>query len=439
MTRAVRSVLAIALAVPALAAPVRAQQAKTPEVEEFTAAGIPVVYQRIDANQVIAVRLYLKGGSAALTPETQGIENLMTAAATRGTEEYTRDEFAEKEAANGVRISTEAFPDYTAISLQAVRDRFDAGWDLFTQAVLHPTFPPEEVALARDRIVNQLKARRDDPDAYLAVLANREMYAGHPYALDPAGTPETVGALTAADLKKWHDRRLTKENLVFVVVGNVSREDVKARIEAAFAGLPATGGAAGAVPPVGASTPEVQVTERDLPTNYVRGEFAAPAPGDPDYAAARIALDVLSDRLFEEVRTKRNLSYAVYAVLSQRKANYGLLYVTAVQPDTTLEVMLQQVARLKDEPIPAHRLAEAVNVFLTRYWMGQETNMGRAATLGTFEVVGGGWRNADAFVHGVEALGPGDVREAARAWLKGLHFVVIGDPAAIDHALFTSL
>ena len=434
MKRMLIVLVAIGLGLPAAAA---AQS--DARVVESEVAGIPVIYKPIEGNEVIAVKLYLAGGSANLTPETAGIENFMTTAATRGTEKYSRDEFASRSSATGTAIFANVNPDYTSISLQAVSEHWDEAWDLFAQAVLHPTFPAEEVALVRDQIVNQLKGRLDNPDAYLQILANQQFYSGHPYEIDPLGTVEAIQALGPEDLASWREQRMTKENLLFVVVGNVPREDVERKIEAAFGALPASGGAANPVPELAPSEARVEVTERELPTNYIRGQFATPDPGDPDYPAMQVALDILSDRFFEEVRTKRNLSYAVFAGLSQRRANYGLVYVTAVQPDTTLEVMLHEVERLKTEPITTERLAENVNIFLTQYWLGQETNMGQAGTLGTFEIVGGGWENAARFVNGVREVTPADIQRVSEAYLKDIHFVVIGNPGTIDDALFTSL
>ena len=426
---------AISLSIPAAA---RAQ-ADNSAVSEFEVAGIPVVFKPILGNEVVAVRLYLDGGSANLTPETAGIERFIAAAAVRGTEKYTRDEFAALSAATGTAIGADPNPDYTMVALQAVTAHWDQAWDLFTQAVLHPTFPADEVELVRAQIANQLKARLDNPDAYLQVLANELMYRGHPYAVDPAGTVEAIEALQVADLERWHRERLTKENLLLVVVGNVGREDLEAKIEAAFGSLPATGGSAGTIPSLASPEATVEITERDLPTNYIRGEFSTPHPGNPDYAAVRVAIDILSDRLNEEVRTKRNLSYAVFAGLSQRRANYGLVYVTAVEPDTTLEVILHEVERMKTEPITAERLAENINVFLTLYWLGQETNMGQAATLGTFELVGDGWENAAEFVRRVRAVTPADIQRVAETYFKDIRFAVIGNPDGIDRTLFTSL
>lgn len=431
MTR--RLLLLLMLAAPG---PVLAQESGP---TEFTAAGIPVVHERIAGNEVVAVRLYLKGGSANLDSRHAGIENLMALASTHGTEKYSRDDFAARLAATGTEITSEANPDFTAISLKTTAEHWDEAWDLFSQAVLHPAFPEDEVALVRSQIVNQLKGRLDNPDAYITLLANELLYADHPYAMDPLGTVETVEALTPADLERWHDERLTKENLLFVVVGNVPPDDVESKIEDAFEDLPATGGSARPVSAVASSDAQVEVTERELPTNYIRGVFPMPDPGHADFAAVRVAIDVLSDRLFEEVRTKRNLSYAVFAGLSQRRANYGLVYVTAVEPETTLPVMLAEIERLKTEPIPDERLAENVNVFLTQFWLGQETNMGRATTLGMFELNGGGWENSDAFVRGVRAVSPADIQRVARAYLKGIHFAVLGDPSKIGQDLFTSL
>ena len=151
-----------------------------------------------------------------------------------------------------------------------------------------------------------------------------------------------------------------------------------------------------------------------------------------------MGINILSDRLFEEVRTKRNLSYAVGAGLIGNRVNAGFLYVTAVEPDTTLKVMRHEVERLAAEPISPNRLAETVNELLTAYQMGQEANMDQAATLGVYELVGGGWRRAGSYPDRVRAVTSADVQRVARRYLRNLRFVVIGDSSKVDRRLFTS-
>jgi zinc protease len=407
-------------------------------IVEFQAAGIPVIYKPVEANDVIAVRAVLKGGSANLTPETQGIEAFVGMLLTRGTENYTKDEFAARAQATGTQIAGQALHDYSVATLQAVRDHWDVAWELFSEALLLPTFPEEEVELARGQILEGLRARVDDPDDYLEILANNLFYAGHPYEMDPQGTVESIEALTRDDLVAWHADRLTGENLVFVVVGNVDREDLEAKIADAFGSLPATGGTARAAPPAAPGVEALEIADREIPTNYIRGQFRAPSLDDPDYPAMQAAITTLSWRLLEEVRTKRNLSYAVGAGMSQRKANYGLLYVTAVDPDTTIKVMFHEVDRLQNETMTPEAVGEFINPYLTGYWMGQETNMEQASMLATYEVVGGGWKNSLDFQGKLRSVTPEDVRRVATEYIESYRFAVIGDPEKIDTELITA-
>ena len=405
---------------------------------EFIASGIKVIHKPVTSNDVIAVRLLLLGGAAAITPANEGIEALIAATIDKGTAKYDKDAFSALATSTGTQVGGGATLDYTAFFAQGVRQHFNDTWDLFTQAALHPTFPADEVAQAKDQIINNLKQRADDPDSYLNLVADSLLYAGHAYAAEPGGSPESIMKLGQADLAAWHKRRMTKANLVLVVVGNVSRGDLQSKIAAAFATLPAAGGAAPAAPPIASKPSTVTVIERELPTNYIQGIFPAPGRAHPDYAALQVASSLLSERLFEEVRTKRNLTYAVAAFMAGARQSKGGLYVTAVDPDTTIRVIFSEVRRLQREPVSLGRLRETINVFLTEYWMGQETNMGQATSLGNWEVTGGGWRNAHLFAQRTQAVTPAAIQRVSTRWLKNARFVVIGDPKKITQSLFTS-
>ena len=75
-----------------------------PAARAFRAGGIPVIFKPVSANTVIAVQLYLRGGSPNLTPAQAGIERFIGAASTRGTVKYTREEFAARTAATATRV-----------------------------------------------------------------------------------------------------------------------------------------------------------------------------------------------------------------------------------------------------------------------------------------------------------------------------------------------
>lgn len=408
------------------------------QATKFTVAGIPVIFKPVTANEVVAVRLYLKGGAASLTPQNAGIESMMLAAATQGTSKYSKDAFSELSTETGTNIGSESTMDFSVLTMQGVRQNWNAAWDLFTQAALHPTFPASEVEIVRGQMVDAAKRRADDPDTYLTYLADSLFYMGHPYSVTPSGTEASLTAITRDAVAAWHKARMTKENLVIVVVGNVSRGDLTSKISSAFGALPATGGASVAVKPVSSVTPDVVIVERPLPTNYITGYYTAPALTSPDYPAFRAATDFLSDRLFEEVRTKRNMTYAVAAGLETRAANRGRVYVTAISPDTTVKVIFSTVKELQNGPVDNERVAESVNASLTNYLLTQETNMGQAAALGLWEVAGGGWQNYEKFISSYKHVTGADVQRVAKQYMQHGRFVVIGDPKKVTKTILTA-
>jgi zinc protease len=427
-----KKTLSIVLSLTIAAAPAVGAQV---QVTKFDVAGIPVILKPITANEVIAVRMYLRGGSASLTPANAGIEAMMLAASTQGTAKYSKDAFADLSTETGTNIGSQATTDYSVLTMQGVRQNWDKSWDLFTQAALHPTFPANEVQVVRGQMIDAAKRRSDDPDQYLNYLADSLFYTGHPYAVVPTGTEASLASITPAALAAWHKQRMTKENLLIVVVGNVSRADLTNRIQAAFGGLPATGGRAPALAAMKPITPELVAIERALPTNYITGYFAAPTLTDPDYVAFRAATDILGDRLFEEVRTKRNMTYAVAAGLETRAANRGRLYVTAVNPDTTMKVIFSTVKQLQDNPQSNAAVAENLNASLTNYLLGQETNMGQAAALGLWELVGGGYQNYGKFINDYKRVTAADIQRVAKKYMQHARFVVIGDPKKVTRTI----
>ena len=440
MTRVTHASVARALVAAALVSAAGCDSGPSaPQITDFTVAGIRVIHKPIAANDVVSARLYITGGSAALTPATAGIEHLYMDAMTRGTEKYDKSAFSALATSTGTSVGGTADKDYSVATMQAVRQNLDAAWDLFAQAIMHPAFVATEVDLARTEIVFDLKQRTDDPDGHLDLLSDSVFYAGHPYALEAEGTPATVAKFTRDDLIAWQKARLTKANLLLIVVGNVTRADVEKHVAATFGMLPAGDAPAGAVPALPAATSGVTVVGQALPTNYVLGTFIAPPRDDPDFPAFAVATRILNERLFEEVRTKRNLTYAVSAGLGAGHVGQGILYVTAVEPDTTLKVMLSEVRRMQNEPVPMAFANEVLNTFATNYWMGQQSNMGQAAQLGHWELTGGGWKNALTYTDRLKAVTQADIQRVATKYMKNAHFVVIGDPKKIDKKLFSSL
>ena len=423
---------------PAPAAPdyqsVIARQAS--QVTEFDVNGLKVLVKRREGSQTVAIQLYIRGGAGNLTTANAGVEAFMLNVASEASTGFPRDRMRKELARMGTVIGETVSYDYSALSMTATRTNFDRSWDIFTDVTLHPAFTKEDVALVKTRLVAGLSDDTDEPDTYLQRLQEKVAYAGHPYLNRPEGTAESIGRLTADDLRAYHQRTMQTSQLLLVIVGDLDAAQLKTQIGATFGKLPRGTYKSQPTPTLAFNASTVDVTSRELPTNYIQGLFTAPPITSPDIYPMYVASSLLRDRVFEEVRVKRNLSYAPDAFLRTQAANIGGIYVTAKEANQAVRVMLNEMARLQREPISRDDIVAVVAQFLTTYYIGQETNAAQAAGLAQYELIGGGWSNSLQFLEKLQAVTPADVQRVSQKYMHNIRFVVLGNPAAIDKTIF---
>ena len=416
-------------------APAVADTAKL--VTEFDVNGLKVLVKHREGSQTAVVGLFLRGGATNINEKNAGIEALMLDLSSEASTNFPRDRMRTESSRMGTSISYGVNYDYSVLSLGTTRRNFDRSWQIFTDVVLHPSFAPDDFERVKNRLVVSRNDDQDTPDSYLQQLQSRSAYVGHPYLNNPDGTAESIKGLTLEDVKRYHQQMMQTSRLLLVVVGDVDPQQIKERVAASLGKLPRGNYQAAAPPALVFGSSSVDVTTRDLPTNYVMGTFAAPSMTMPDIYAMRVASSVLQNRVFVEVRVRRNLSYAPDAFLNSQRANIGGIYVSAVDANQAVRVMLDEIARLQREPLDADDIKGTVQQFLTRYYVGQQTNAAQAGELAQYELIGGGWRNSADFIDRLRAVTPADVQRVAQKYMRNIRFVVLGNPKSIDSRVFT--
>ena len=406
-------------------------------VSEFEANGLKVLVKQREGSQSVVVGLFLRGGARNVTAENAGVEALMLDVATEASQKFPLAVMRRELARTGTGLSYGVNYDYSVLSLASTRRHFDRSWEIFADAALRPSFTPEDFGRVKSRILVGLSDNEDTPDSFLQELQSRVAYAGHPYLNHPRGSVASVTNLKPEDLKTYHQRLMQTSRMLLVVVGDVDPQDIRRKVEASFGKLPKGDYKAEPLPQLSFAAPTVAVTARPLPTNYVQGVFAAPPLTSNDIYPMRVASSILQGRVYAEVRVRRNLSYAPDAFLWSQGANAGGIYVTSVDANTAVRVMLDEIRRLQAQEISPDEIKATAQQFLTRYYMGQETNAAQAGELAQYELIGGGWRNSAVFIDRLRSVTPAEVKRVANTYMRNLQFVVIGDPSQIDKVIFT--
>src|ERR1043166_2552472 len=398
-------------------------------------AALRVILRRNPANDVIAANLYLLGGTRQLTPETQGIEALLLAASERGTRRYPRDAVRQKTARLGSNITISPGEDWTVFGFTAIRSTFDSTWSIFADRLMAPTLDSAEVEFVRERMITDAERAESFPDPLVNHLADSLEFVGHPYGLSPEGTASSLRSIRLAALRQYARTQMVTSRMLLVVVGDVDRATLERLVRVTIATLPRGGYAWSSPPPPPALGRALVVRGAELPTNYLLGYYAGPPARDADYQSLRAAAAVLSGRLFTEVRSKRNLSYEVDAPFVERAIATGGIYVTTVDPNTTLQVMRAELNRLQTELIEREGLERLVQQFLTEYFLKNETNGDQANFLARAAIYRGDYRIANRFVDELRRVRPEDVRRVARQYMRDYRFVFLGNAEKVPRAL----
>jgi zinc protease len=406
-------------------------------VTEFDVNGLTVLVKRRPNTPTVAAGLFIRGGARNIDAKNSGIENLALEVAAEGSKKFPREVLRRELSKTGSSIGASATNDYSVVSLASTLKDFDRSWDIFTDIAKNPAFDPADVDRVRKRILSSLKEEETDNDNFLNVLQNRIIYANHPYFNNVIGNLGTVGKFTADDLRSYHRKAMQTSRLLLVIVGDLDANMMRKKIAETLGELPRGSYVETPYPTLDFSANTLNVTPRtSLPTNYIRGVFNAPSLKNPDYYPMRVATTILNSRLFQEVRVKRQLSYAPSATLDSLSANSANIYVTAVDANQTVSVMLNVIKSLKLEPVRQEEIDGMAGQFLTNYYLKQETNAAQALELAKYELVGGGWKNAFEFLNRLRNVKSEDVQAVSQKYMKNIRFVVIGNPGAIQNEIF---
>ncbi len=406
------------------------------DVQSFDVNGLKVIFKQNTANDILSVNMYFKGGVVNLNEDQAGLEALTLLVAQKATKNYPKDKLNATLERMNTQINSNASLDYSRLSMLCVKQNFDASWNIYVDMLLNPSFSEEDLNLERDKLISSIKQVNDNPDAYLRKVVTNEFYIDHPYSVPVNGTEETLSSFTTQDMKDFMSSRLQTSEILLVVVGNTTIADLQQKVKDAFGNLPVGSYTKIALQEVDHVEPSIKIIHRELPTNYIQGTYSAPQRGTTDGYTMLIANSILRDRVWEEVRTKRSLSYAPSTRYVNNFSNYGAIYVTAIDPDTTIKVMINELERLKNEPISDKELTNKVRQFITFYYMGNETNQAQANALAWYELAGIGYNEVNEFLTNVNKVTSKDIQDVAQKYMKNLQFVLIGNPESLEIASF---
>jgi predicted Zn-dependent peptidase len=393
-------------------------------------SGVRVITESMPAVRSVAVGCLIGAGSAAEPRNQAGISHLLEHMLFRGTERYSSQEVDQIFDAMGSELDAQTDRETTALCTRILDRHLERALDVIGEMLWRPRFA--ELQAEREVVLEEIAMYEDDPQERIFDVLGEAIFGDHPLGRPVIGSAATVSSITAQDLRSFHAQHYLPANMVIAAAGSIEHEQLvdlvqKLAPEPQLGSQPSTGVRASASraaaragntphPAERASAPAGKLAADGLSVR--RGSYAnqdRPAPSgkqlrfvqkdteqyhlciggrgiareDERRFALRVMDTVLgagpSSRMFQEVRERRGLAYAVFSFsgLYEQTGEIGLYVGT--RPENlaaALATIAAELRRFVEDPADAGELARAKESVKGRMALTMESTGARMARLG---------------------------------------------------------
>lgn len=399
--------------------------------------GLRVVIFENERLPLVSYRLAFHSGDINDPKGSTGLSSAIASMLTEGTEAYTSLQLAEKIERFGAGISASASDDFTIVAASSLSLYSSEVLRMMAEAVLRPTFPENELDLYRRNTVEHLKFQRSQPGFLAGEQAARLIYGDHPYSkVSPKA--EDIEKLDREDLAAFHSKTFIPNNAMFIVVGDIKRDEFLAELNDLF-GDWQQGSAASAsfAEPPTRTTRTLTIVDRpgSAQSNIVLTNLGIKRT-NPDYFPVLVMNQVLgagaSSRVFMNLREEKGYTYGAYTRLETKKLTGDFEATAEVRTAVTgdsLKEFFYELERIRNEKVGDAELADAKNFLTGVFPIRAETQEGMTNLIVNQNLYGLPEDYLQTYRENVDAVTVDEVQRVAVQYVRPdeMAIVIVGD------------
>jgi predicted Zn-dependent peptidase len=384
-------------------------------------SGLVVWSESLPGVRSAAIGIYVRTASAHERREQMGISHLLEHMVFKGTERRTARDLALALEVRGGSLDAYTGRDATTYQAHVLDADLPLAVDILTDLVRRPLLRESDLESERNVILEEINGVADTPDDLVFELHADTLWPRHPYGYSILGTPDTLDAISADDLRCLHQTGYYRGNCVVAAAGNVDHDRLLEAL--AREGWFEDGGQERARPPVPRVPAErgaVRREERDTAqTHIVFGTDTFPLR-DPRRFALAILINVfgggMSSRLFQRVREELGLAYAVFAYKNfhQSSGQLGVYVGTqTTSADQAVDAIREEYDRIAREGLPGDELEAGKQQLKGQIMLSLESPIARMARLAGFSLHDDPYRPLDRMLAEIDAVSADDIHAVA--------------------------
>jgi len=398
-------------------------------------SGLRVVTEHMREVRSAALGFWVGVGARDEEPEEAGASHFLEHLLFKGTATRSAADIAEAVDAVGGELNAFTTKDHTAFYVRLLASDLELGLDILCDIMWRPAFRAGDVDSERQVILEELHMQADEPEDLAQELLASALWPGHPLGREVLGDEATVSGMERARLRAYHRKRYRPGATVFAAAGRVDHDRI-------VAGLAERLTTAGGRPPRRRPprAPAERLVARRHPTEQAHLAIGIPwvSRHDPDRHAATVLTHILgggaSSRLFQEVRERRGLAYAVYAYRTGYDDAGALAVYAGTAParaGEALKVLTGELERLADG-VTAREVEVATGGIVGSMAIGLEDSGARMHRIARSLLLHGEVPAMDQVTAAFKAVTVDDVRRAAVRLLDAPRSLAVVSPLKED-------
>jgi predicted Zn-dependent peptidase len=383
--------------------------------------GLTVVSHAMAEVETVSLGIWIGAGSRSESLAEHGIAHFLEHMAFKGTARRSARDIAEEIEAVGGELNAATGVDSTAYYARVLRKDLALALDILSDIIVAPRFDRSELARERDVILQEIAAAMDSPEDIVFDLAQEAAFPDQSVGRPILGTARSVRGFKPAHLGAYLSAHYHGPNMVLAAAGAVDHAQLVAEAERRLAGFA----------PDSAPQPEravyaggVRRSERSFEQTHLVLAFEAPDYRHPNYFVAQTLAGALgggmSSRLFQEVRERRGLCYAIYAFASGLTDSGMFTIHAAGGPDRAHEliaVIREELLKAADQGFHASEIARVKAQLKMGLLAGLESSSARAEQLARQILIHGRPLTTTELIEKVEHVEASDLQAMVAALL----------------------
>ncbi len=397
--------------------------------------GVRVISEEMSHVRSVSLGVWIRTGSRRETSEENGISHFIEHMLFKGTKNRSAEEIARSVDSIGGGLDAFTAKEMVSYNTKVLDEHLPIAFDVLADMVRNPLFREEDIEKEKGVILEELKMEVDNPEYLLHDIFSSNFWKDHPLGKPIIGSKDTIRSFDRGMIDAYFQRYYSPSNILITAAGNLNHAHLVDLAREHFEDLRVNGTLAPEVAPV----PHARLVFRDKKsleqTHLYMGVPAYPFPHELRFACYTLNTILgggMSSRLFQNIREKQGLAYAVYSELSMYRDTGCMAIYAGTAVETAAKVIdsiVKEFRELKDNLVPAEELRRAKDNLKGSFMLGLESTSSRMGNLARQDLYFQRFFTLDEMLESIEAVNAEQVREIAREFFnpKNITLAVLGN------------